>query len=372
MIDHTDLEIFLVTAPGLETPLAEEARDCGFQKPKVSKGGVTIKGDWSTVWRANLMLRGPSKILVRIGSFHAVHLAQLDKRARRFPWDEFLTKDHPVRVEVSSAKSKIYHKKAAQERFERAITEELGAPIGGDEAISIKVRIFEDLCTISLDTSGEALHKRGSKQALNKAPMRETLASLLLRASGYEGKGPIIDPMCGSGTFVLEAAEMAMGLPAGRHRSFAFEKLVTFDPLAWQELKENAAPENKPLPFKLYGFDRDAGAIKKSQQNAKRADLDHVTDFSQQAISALTLPEGAETGLIIVNPPYGHRIGDVKDLLPLYQSLGHRLREQFKGWSVGLVTNSDRLAKATNLNFQTKRYAFSHGGIKVKLYQSTL
>ena len=197
--------------------MASEALEHGFAPANAISGGIEIKGDWPEVWRANLMLRGAVRVLVRIGSFRAFHLAQLDKRARKFPWAEFLRPDVPVRIEVSTNKrSKIYHAGAAAQRIETAIKESLGAPISPEATLTLKARIDDNLVTFSLDSSGESLHKRGFKEAVNKAPMRETLAALFLREAGYTGTEPVLDPMCGSGTFPIEAAEIAMSLAPGR------------------------------------------------------------------------------------------------------------------------------------------------------------
>ncbi len=161
-----DLEIFLVAPPGLEPFLADEARAAGFPTPTVSPGGVTTHGNWSEVWRANLTLRGATRVLVRLGEFRAFHMAQLDKRARKFPWGDVLRPDTPVRVEAVCKRSKIYHHKGAAERVERAISETLGAPISKDAALVIKVRIDDNLVTISLDSSGESCTSAVTKPRL--------------------------------------------------------------------------------------------------------------------------------------------------------------------------------------------------------------
>ncbi|NHX28350.1 class I SAM-dependent RNA methyltransferase, partial [Escherichia coli] len=158
MASTQSFEIFLAAPPGLEAPLAQEAREAGFGPVTEVPGGVTMTGGWPDVWRANLHLRGAGRVLARIGEFRAFHLAQLDKRARKFNWGAVLRADVPVRVEVTSKKSKIYHAGAATERIERAITEELGAPISPEAAVCLKVRIDDNLCTFSVDTSGESLH----------------------------------------------------------------------------------------------------------------------------------------------------------------------------------------------------------------------
>lgn len=363
----SDFEIFLATVPGLERPLLSEVQEKGFEGALATHGGVSFRGGWADVWRANLMVRGASHVLARLGEFRVQHLAKLDKRAHSFPWADTLRGDVPVRVEVSCKKSRIYHDKAAAERFEKAISTTTGATISPDADLCIKVRIIDDLCTISVDTSGDPLHKRGHKEAVNKAPMRENLAALLLRECGYRGTEPVIDPMCGSGTFVIEAAEIAHGLYPGRSRRFAFEDLKSFNADAWQALKADTSPRESGKTF--YGFDRDAGAIAMCVANADRASVGTYTHFSRQAISDLTPPEGP-TGLIIVNPPYGGRIGDTKKLMPLYQALGHTIKNHFKGWRVGIVTNSADLARATGLLFVKRTTTFSHGGIPVTLYKT--
>lgn len=362
-----ELEIYVVTTPGLEQALCAEMRDRGFADPKPGKGGVTIGGGWPDVWRANLELRGAARVLARIGSIRVLHLAQLDKRARKFPWGDFLRADVPVRVEASCNKSRIYHAGAAAERISRAIAEELGAPIAADAEIVVKARIDDDLCTFSIDTSGEPLHKRGYKEAVNKAPMRETLASLFLRQCGYAGTEPVVDPMCGSGTFVIEAAEIAAGLQPGRARAFAFEKLANFDPAAWAALRGPGIAADTPLRF--YGSDRDAGAVKMSQANADRAGVGPLTSFRAHSISDLEPPEGPP-GLVIVNPPYGGRIGDTRQLYGLYGALGKTLLNRFRGWRVGIITNEPALAKVTELPFLPVGGSVLHGGLPVVLYRT--
>jgi putative N6-adenine-specific DNA methylase len=362
-----DFEIFLVAVPGLESALCDEARELGFRTPTVVAGGVTLRGGWSEAWRANLQVRGASRVLVRIGAFRAPHLAQLDKRARKFPWKDFFHPDIPVRVEVTCKRSRIYHSGAAQQRIETAIREELGCTIAVDADIGIKARIEDDLCTISIDTSGELLHKRGHKPAVGKAPMRETMAALFLRQCGFEASEPVVDPMCGSGTFVIEAAEMAAGLAPGRSRRFAFEQLRGFDAALWQRM---CAAGKATMPTcRFFGSDRDAGAIRMSRANAKRAGVSDFTFFQQRAIGDLVPPAGP-AGLVIVNPPYGDRIGERKPLFGLYGALGKTLLGRFSGWRVGLVTTEPSLAKATGLPFNAPGTPVSHGGLKIQLFQT--
>ncbi len=360
-------EIFLATAPGLEAALALEARALGFGPVAEMPGGVTFPGGWPEVWRANLAVRGAARVLARIGEFRAMHLAQLDKRARRFDWGAVLRADVPVRVEATCRRSRIYHAGAASQRIARAIAETLGAPEGGEGAIRLLARIEDDLVTLSVDTSGEPLHRRGHKEAVGKAPLRETMAALFLHQCGFDGSGPVLDPMCGSGTFVIEAAEIAAGLMPGRDRRFAFEDLASFDAGAWQAMKGGAAPRDVATVFQ--GFDRDAGAVRMAAANAARAGVGALTRFACQPISALSRPDGPP-GLVMVNPPYGARIGERRLLFGLYGSLGEVLRREMRGWRVGLVTSDGGLAKATGLPFLPPGPPVAHGGLKVTLWRT--
>ena len=371
MSNPTDFEIFLGTAPGLETLLLAEVKDAKFKHPKTVGGGVVITGDWEDVWRANLCLRGASKVLARFGEIRAFHLAQLDKRARKFPWANTLIKTASVKVEVvTNRKSKIYHAGAAIERLERAISEEFGAPIVKsvtDAEIVIKARIDDNNVIMSVDTSGEGLHKRGYKQAMGKAPMRETMAALALRSCGYNGSEPVLDPMCGSGTFLIEAAEIARNMMAGRSRSFAFEKLASFDNAQVQDIRENWA--SKETEQKFYGSDRNLNVVGFAHENAQRAGVADICHFAPTALSNVQRPDGP-AGLVIVNPPYGARIGKKKDLFALYSAFGDIMRERFSGWRVGMITSDDHLAQATKLPWKPTGAPIAHGGLRVKFYRT--
>ncbi|WP_341211134.1 class I SAM-dependent RNA methyltransferase [uncultured Limimaricola sp.] len=370
----TIFEIFLQAPPGLESLLADEAREKGFDAPAAVPGGVTTRGGWEEVWRANLELRGAGRVLVRIGGFMAFHLAQLDKRARKFAWGEVLRPGETVRVDVVCRRSKIYHAGAAKQRIETAL-EAFGVVIaqGGEEAddtdasaIAIKVRIEDNEVLFSLDSSGAPLHRRGTKQFVGKAPMRETLAALFLRACGYDGREPVYDPMCGSGTFVLEAAGIAAGVAPCLSRPFAFERLASFDAARWAQMRDGAASA-VATDLRFTGSDRDAGAVSGANANAERAGLGSVASFRHAAVSDAAPPEGPP-GLVIVNPPYGGRIGNKKLLYGLHGALGETLRRNFRGWRVGIVTSEPGLARATGLPVTPWGPSVPHGGLKITLF----
>lgn len=322
-----------------------------------------MAGGWPEVWRTNLELRVAARVLVRVAEFPVFHPAQLDKRIRKVAWHDWLRPGVPVRVEAVCRRSKIYHQGAAKSRVEGAIRDQIG-PGTGDDPVGVKVRIEDNLCTISIDTSGEPLHRRGHKEFVGKAPMRETHAAAFLGACGFDGTQTVVDPMCGSGTIVIEAAEIAGGFQPGRSRRFSFERLAAFDARGFASLRR----EGRPLG-RFYGSDRDQGAVTGSAKTAGRAGVAEVCTFARQAISDLTCPEGPP-GLVMVNPPYGARIGNRRALFALYGAFGAVMRERFGGWRVGLVTSDAGLAKATGLAWEAPGPVVDLGGAKVRLWQT--
>ncbi len=362
-------EIFLVAPPGLEKPLAEEVRNAGFSKPKMMPGGVRFRGNWTDVWRANLELRGSVKVLARVGSFSAMSLEALEKRSKDLSWGQVLRSEIPIKVDVTCRKSKIYHAGAAAERIGKALSDEMGITISSSANVTVKTRIEDNRVTFSLDTSGERLHKRGNKEAVAKAPMRESMAALFLRQMGFDGSQPVFDPMCGSGTFPIEAAEIAAGLAPGRSRRFAFEQLASFDAAIWSSMRQigtQCIPEQK-----FFGSDRDAGAIAMAKGNASRASVSEFTCFSQLNATDI-LPPTDTPGIVIVNPPYGTRIGNKKHLYSVYAGLGAALKAHFHKWHVGLITTETGLARASGLPFEEPGPPVAHGGLKVRLFKCYL
>ena len=355
--------LFLVGIPGLEPALEAEALARGFRGVRRVPGGVEVDGDLAEAARANVSLRCAVRVLLRVAEFRAMHLAQLDKRSKKVPWGDWLRADVPVRVEAVCRRSKIYVNKAAVQRVSGGL-EAAGIGVSRDGAVSVKVRIDDDLCTISLDTTGEALHRRGHKEFVGKAPMRENMAAGFLHEIGFDGSQTLVDPMCGSGTFVLEAAEIAAGLVPGRSREFAFEQMVG-------GVRPQVAGGSGQKPgLRFYGYDRNDGAIRGAVANAERSGVSDWVRFERQAISDLE-PPSAEPGIVMVNPPYGGRLGERKLLFGLYGALGATLKERFGGWRVGIITSDGGLAKATGLELE----AFGpvdHSGTKINMWTGRL
>ncbi|GGY40789.1 THUMP domain-containing class I SAM-dependent RNA methyltransferase [Parvularcula lutaonensis] len=360
-------EIFLAAPPGLEPVLLDEVRDHGWTAAKAVPGGVEIKGSWPDIWRANLLLRGASRVLVRLGRFRADALNTLHGKSKELPWKEFLAPEQPFTVEATCRKSRIYHSGAAAERVAKAAAAVTGAE-PSEDGLRIFVRIENNMVTISADSSGDLLHRRGFKEDVAKAPLRETLAALFLRSMGYRGETTVLDPMCGSGTIVLEAAEMAAGLAPGRGRRFAFQEFPSFNPQAFDRARTKALGGRADTSLRFHGSDRAEGAIKAAKANAERAGVSGLCRFEQRTVSEVTPPD-SPPGLLLTNPPYGTRIGDRKALADLYRAFGAVVRDRFAGWRVGFVTSEDALAKATGLKLEAAP-PVPHGSLKIRLWST--
>jgi putative N6-adenine-specific DNA methylase len=361
--------LFLVAVPGLEGPLEAEARAFGFDGVTRVAGGVEVRGALSEAARANRELRCAVRVLWRVAQFRAPHLAQLDKRARKVAWRDWLRADVPVKVEAVCRRSKIYVNKAARQRLVGAI-EAAGVTVADSAEVVVKLRLEDDLAVVSIDTTGEALHRRGHKTFVGKAPMRETMAAGFLHVLGYDGSQRVVDPMCGSGTHLIEAAEIALGLMPGRSRRFAYQSLVAAPETEGASPRRGYLDPDDREQVRFFGYDRDAGAVRGAIGNAERAGVASLCKFERQAISDLAPPEGA-AGIVLVNPPYGGRIGDRKLLFGLYGALGGVLSERFSGWTVGIITGDGGLAKATGLALD----AFGpvdHSGTKVQMWHGVI
>jgi putative N6-adenine-specific DNA methylase len=381
---------FAVTAPGLEPFTAQELRDLfpdpepnpigpatsalppSFTNHPLSVGGVLFKGNLEALYRANLHLRTASRILARLGTFfYATTFPELQKRASRLPWERFINPGQPISLRVTCHKSKLYHSNAVARTVVAALAERLGQPsplIGADEDSDqtpqlILVRLADDKCTISMDSSGTLLHKRGYRQAVAKAPLRETLAAALLMASGWDKVSPLLDPFCGSGTIPIEAALMALNIPPGINRRFAFMNWPNFDKTLWQTIHDQSSIIHGQQTG-ILASDRDAGAFKMSQANAERAGVSDHIEFKCQAVSSITPLPGP--GWVVTNPPYGLRVSEGKDLRNLYAQFGNVLREKCIGWNLSVMCSDLQLLGQMQFKLDIS-LALVNGGINVRV-----
>ncbi len=375
------LPLFAVCAPGLEAVTTAELRGLGISplgpstgdSPSGGEGGIEFNADMESLFRANLQLRTASRILLRLGTFHAVSFVELRKRAASLPWEQYLRPGQAVALRVTCRKSRLYHSDAVAERVAGAIGDRLRTPpdvrkldenAPGDPPQLIVVRFLNDECTLSLDTSGALLHRRGYRQALAKAPLRETLAAGLLLAAGWDGTTPLIDPFCGSGTIPIEAALLACKIPPGHTRRFAFQRWPGHPSALWQSVWRSAQAHITTDCPPILASDRDAGAVQMAGENAQRAGVFGRITFTRQAVSAAQPTE--VPGWIITNPPYGVRVSGGKDLRDLYAQFGNVLRSQFSGWRVALLCSEDRLAAQMQIPFE-RSLGLVNGGLPVKL-----
>ncbi|HET9727162.1 MAG TPA: class I SAM-dependent RNA methyltransferase [Gemmatimonadales bacterium] len=370
----TSVTCFAVAAPGLEPLVAAELRALGAVHPlaveEFEPGGVGFATDVAGLYAANLHLRVASRVLVRVGSFHAAAFRELERHARQLPWTRFIRTGQAVAFRVTSRKSRLYHQEAVAERLLTAAAAEAGVGQAGMEggAQEFVVRLFRDQCTVSADASGELLHRRGYRLVSAKAPLRETLAAAMLAGAGWSGQAPLVDPMCGSGTIPIEAAMLARRIPPGVARSFAFERWPEFDGRAWSAVRDLAREQIRPTsPVRILGSDRDAGAVQAAAGNAERAGVAADIEWRRAAISAID-PPGA-LGWIVTNPPYGIRVGERKRLRDLYAQLGNVLRAKCPGWEVAILTAHAELERQIGLPLQGT-FDTTNGGIRVRLVRA--
>lgn len=374
---------FVVCTPGLEKLTAGELHALGLLKlqpgeihsvetPK-EKGGIAFEGSLADLYRANLHLRTANRILLRLADFRAIGFSELRKKASRVPWEQYLEKGQAVDIRVTCHKSRLYHSAAVAERVASAIGDRLGEPpsvvLAKDEDEDLQnvqvvlVRLLHDFCTISIDSSGELLHRRGYRQAVAKAPLRETLAAGMLMASSWDRCSTLVDPFCGSGTIPIEAALLARNIAPGLNRSFAFMHWQDFDAKLWKSIQKEAITQIRSDCPPIKASDRDAGAIEMAKANAKRAGVLKNIEFSCQAVSAI---EPVGRGWVVTNPPYGLRVSSNKDLRNLYAQLGNVLREKCPGWQAAILCSDTQLLRQTRLSFEFP-ISTINGGIPVRL-----
>lgn len=376
------LSLFAVTAPGVEPLALAELGAMGIGAA-AEPGGVAWTGGADDLYAANLRLRTASRVTVLAAAFRARTFFELERHARKVPWERWVPRGGAVRLRVTSKKSKLYHEGAVAQRILEAIEHRVG-PLassgvaadeeGGEEAGDAQlfvVRFVRDECTIRADASGALLHLRGYRRALAKAPLRETLAAAMLLGSGWEGDTPLVDPMCGSGTIPIEAALLARRIPPGlanparEPRRYAFTAWPELDSARWAAAVDRAREEIRPsAAIPILGSDRDAGAVDAALANAARAGVAEDVAFSVRPVSAIEPPPGP--GLVVVNPPYGVRVGERDPLRNLYAALGRTLRARCPGWTLALLSPDRGLEAQTGIPLD-EVLRTGNGGIPVRL-----
>ena len=372
------LECFAAVAPGLEPLALAEARALGLPAAlAVGGGGIEWTGDRRALLMANVSLRIASRVVVRLAEFEARTFAELERHARRVPWTRVLDAQGAVRFRVTCKKSKLYHSDAVAQRLADAVVRALpgvraeGSSVGedeadaGDDAQLVVVRLLRDVCTVSADSSGALLHRRGYRQATAKAPLRETLAAALLASSGWDGRAPLVDPLCGSGTIPIEAALMADGIPPNLGRRFAMERWPGVTTTLSSAVRAEVAAPAMPAGGHIGGSDRDAGAIASAAANAERAGLADRVELAVHALSAAHFPAGVP-GWVVSNPPYGVRVGDAHGVRDLWAQLGNVLRARAPGWRLALLSPDAALERELRIPMECVTRT-NNGGIPIRI-----
>jgi putative N6-adenine-specific DNA methylase len=368
------LRCFAPCPRGLEALLADELRALGASSAEVLPGGVRFEGDLVACYRANLESRLASRILWQVA--HAPYRKEDDvyNAALALPWETWFAPERTIRVDVTGKNCPLRSLDFITLRIKDAVCDRLRDRTGSRpnvDTVAPDMRIHAYLdsthCTLYLDTSGEPLYKRGLRQESNEAPLRENLAAGILKLAGWTPGVPLLDPMCGSGTFLLEAAQISLGIAPGSRRDFAFEKMKIFDASSWQKMRDAARAREKPAgPLPIFGSDLYGDALKAARVNFEAALLAPTVTLKQANVLEISAP--APAGILVTNPPYGVRLGEDEELAAFYPKLGDVLKRKFSGWNCYILTADMRLPKLIRLT-ASKRTPLFNGALECRLFE---
>ena len=359
---------------GLEAVLKREIYDLGYEISRVEDGRVTFLGDYEALVRANLFLRTAERILLKVGSFTAATFDELFEKTKALSWENFIPKEGKFWVaKASSVKSKLFSPSDIQSIMKKAMVERLKEVYGlswfPEDGASFPLRVFlyKDEVTVAIDTTGESLHKRGYRKLVSKAPISETLAAALIMLTPWRENRILVDPFCGSGTFPIEAAMMAMHMAPGMNREFLAESWSHIIPkkLWYEAITEAQDLVTEPENTDIQGYDIDGDAIKVARQNAREAGVDHLIHFQQRPVSQLNHPK--KYGFLITNPPYGERLEEKEALPQLYRQIGEAM-ERLEDWSTYLITSYEQAERDIGKKAAKNRKIYN-GMIKTYFYQ---
>jgi putative N6-adenine-specific DNA methylase len=369
------LHHFFAPCPrGLESVLAAELKKLGGLSIQTNDGGVKFQGSWHTCYRINLESRIASRILWQITKKPYIDETDIYKISHAFPWNEWISSTNTIRVNVAAKKCPLRSLEFVTLRIKDAVCDKFRELTNKRPSINtvnpdIRIHGFLDAreFTLYLDTSGDALFKRDLRKTTGEAPLRENLAAGILQLAGWKPGIPLLDPMCGSGTFLLEAVQIALNIAPGIKRNFAFEKFKKFDSLLWNKIKEESISQQKEkLQQPIYGSDLYGDALLDAQANLDLAGFSDLVALKQGNI--LEIPSPAPTGILITNPPYGKRVGDLDELADLYPKIGDILKNKFVGWSAYFLTGDALLPKSIRLS-ASRRTPLFNGAIECRLLE---
>lgn len=368
-------QTFFATCPrGLEALLVKEIQSSGAKNIKQTDGGVSFLGDVSVCYHVNLHSRIATRVLWQVTRGQYANEEDLFQAAYKINWPNWFDVKHDFMVKVTGVKCPLKSLEFATLKIKDAICDKFRLMVGSrpyidtkKPAVRVHAYLTEQDYILYIDTSGDALYQRGNRKASIEAPLRENLAAGVLQLTGWQVGQPLLDPMCGSGTFLLEAVMMALNIAPGLNRSFGFERLKNFESDTWKKGKNAAQKMVKPVTFqKIYGSDIDLRAVRIAKRNLEEAGLLEAVQLSQFDITEV--PPAADSGVLVANPPYGVRIGEDEDLAALYPKLGEALKRKFAGWNTYFLTNDLRMPKLMRLS-PSKKTPLFNGPLECRLFE---
>ncbi|AFY62324.1 class I SAM-dependent RNA methyltransferase [Synechococcus sp. PCC 6312] len=371
-------DYFATVARGLETLAAQELEQLGADHVQPGFCGVSFTGDRKLLYRVNIWARIPFRILVKLYEFPCQDADELFQGIQKIDWSDYLTPDLTLAVKATGKSARLNHSHFTAIQAKTAIVKQQQAHFNDRSDVDAKspdvqvsIHIEADICTVSLDSSGESLHRRGYRPAVGAAPLKESLAAALIQLSEWQPEQMFYDPLCGSGTLPLEACLRALNIAPGLYREkFAFETWLDADiPLLERLIREAEASQKDRLVAPIWGSDEDQAVIHQAQANATQAEIANYVYFSVTELEDVAPP--IDSGVVFCNPPYGERLGQDIDLGAFYQRLGHVLKSRFKGWTAFILSGNKELSQSIGLK-SAQRFAVYNGTIPCQLLKYEL
>ncbi|MGM9570761.1 MAG: class I SAM-dependent RNA methyltransferase [bacterium] len=366
------LELIATSTFGLEAVVKREVQALGYDNVKVSDGKITYTADKEGIVRSNLWLRTADRVLLKMGEFKATTFTELFEQTKALPWEEWIEEDGKFTVTGRSVKSTLFSTPDCQAIVKKAVVEKLKTRYQTEwfketgAEYTIKVSLLKDMATLTIDTTGAGLHKRGYRAQAMEAPLKETIASALIQLSYWRNNRILLDPFCGSGTIPIEAALIGKNIAPGLNRRFASEEWACIPQELWKKARIAAFQAiRQEEKLKIHASDIDPQAIELAKENALEAGVDDCIEFSVRPVSQVK--PGTEYGVVICNPPYGNRIGEKEELAEIYHTLGRNFRIR-RTWSVYVLTAEEQFEALYGQKADRKRKLFN-GNIRVDYYQ---
>ena len=369
------MEKFFAPCPrGLETVLAQEMQELNAAEIRTANGGVHFSGDFKLCYNVNLQSRIASRVLWQVAHDRYQNEEDVYQVASALAWETWFDPALTIRIKVEAIRCPLKSLDFVTLRIKDAVCDRFRAHAGKRPSVDtdepdIRIHAFLDAqnVTLYLDTTGEPLFKRGLRKQTGDAPLRENLAAGILRLSGWSPGIPLLDPMCGSGTFLLEATLISLNIAPGAQRHFAFEKLKNFDARSWKQLSDQSIKRQKPkVSLPIYGSDLYGNALDTTRANLAAACLEGMVQLKQANILEISAP--ARQGILVANPPYGERVGESEALAEFYPRLGDALKKKFSGWNCYIFSSDMRLPKLIRLN-ASKRTPLYNGALECRLFE---